>query len=185
MKTNLTATPLDGLLVVNIEYFEDERGFFMESWNYRDLEASGLAVKFKQENHSSSERNVLRGLHYQDMNAPTGKLIRCTVGTIFDVAVDLRASSATFGRWHSVELSADNKIQLWVPVGFAHGFMTMTDRAEVQYQQTDFYMPKFESGIQWNDPDIGVNWPTPNPILSQRDKKQPSFREYRKNPAFE
>jgi len=185
MKTNLTTTPLEGLFVVDIEYFEDERGFFIESWNHRDFAAAGLDVTFLQENHSSSERNVLRGLHYQDMNASIGKLVRCTAGAIFDVAVDLRASSTTFGKWHGVELSARNKKQIWVPVGFAHGFLTISDRTEVQYRQTDFYAPEFEGGIRWNDPDIGVDWPITDPILSQRDTQHLSFEEYRRNPAFQ
>jgi dTDP-4-dehydrorhamnose 3,5-epimerase len=184
MKTNLTTTPLKGLLVVDIEFFEDERGFFIETWNQRDFAAAGLNLKFLQENHSSSEQNVLRGLHYQGMNAPIGKLVRCTSGTIFDVAVDLRASSPTFGKWYGLELSARNKKQLWVPVGFAHGFLTLSAGTEVQYRQTDFYAPEFEGGIRWNDPDIGVEWPISDPILSGRDTRHPSFEEYTKNPAF-
>lgn len=184
MKTRLTATPLSGLVIVDIDYFEDERGFFIESWHQRDFAAAGLDLAFVQEGHSRSGRGVLRGLHYQDMTAPMAKLVRCTVGNIFDVAVDLRGSSPTFGRWFSVELSAANKRQLFVPVGFAHGFATLSEVAEVQYKQTAFYTPASEGTIAWNDPDVGVQWPISDPILSKRDQAGTSFQAYLRNPAF-
>lgn len=184
MKTNLIPTPLEGLAVVEIDYFEDERGFFIETWNERDFRAAGLDAKFLQENHSRSARRVLRGLHYQDMNAPMGKLVRCTAGAILDVAVDLRSGSPTYGQSHSVELNAQNKKQIWVPVGFAHGFLTLSEIAEVQYKQTQFYAPEFEGGIRWDDPDIAIEWPISDPILSTRDTTHPSFSEYRKHPVF-
>src|SRR5947207_4716497 len=132
-KVQLTPTPLADLVVVNIDYFEDERGFFMESWNEKDFAAAGLGCRFVQDSHSASRFGVLRGLHYQSMQAPVSKLVRCTVGRILDVAVDLRASSLTFGKWFSMELSAKNKTLLYVPVGFAHGFATLSDYCEVQY----------------------------------------------------
>jgi len=185
MKTRITETPLAGLLVVDIEYFQDERGFFVESWNKRDFSAAGIHADFVQDSHSASRYGVLRGLHYQDMRAPVGKLVRCTVGRILDVAVDLRASSPTFGKSFTIELTDKNKTLLWVPVGFAHGFATMSEYCEVQYKQTDFYNPASEGGIKWNDPDIGVAWPYTDPILSGRDQHLKSFVEYRKNPAFQ
>jgi dTDP-4-dehydrorhamnose 3,5-epimerase len=123
-------------------------------------------------------------MHYQDMRAPMVKLVRCTVGRILDVAVDLRADSSTFGKWFSIELSAENKTLLYVPIGFAHGFATLSDYCEVQYKQTAYYRPETEGGVLWNDPDIGIRWPYDNPILSERDRRQMSFTQYRRNPAF-
>ena len=184
MKTHVTATPLAGLVRVDIDFFSDERGFFIESWHQRDFAEAGLDLTFAQEGHSRSGRNVLRGLHYQDMTAPMGKLLRCTVGAIFDVAVDLRVDSPTFGEWFGIELSAENKTMLYVPEGFAHGFATISDVAEVQYKQTGFYTPSSEGTISWNDPDIGVAWPISEPILSPRDQQGMSLAEYRKRPAF-
>ncbi len=184
MKTTLTTTPLKDLVVIDIDYFEDERGFFIESWHQRDFAAAGLDLTFVQEGHSRSGKGVLRGLHYQDTTAPMAKLLRCTVGRIFDVAVDLRMSSPTFGKWLGVELSAENKRQIYVPVGFAHGFATLSDVAEVQYKQTGFYTPPSEGGIRWNDPDVGVDWPIKDPTLSERDRTSQSLAEYRTSPAF-
>ena len=184
MKLTVTTTPLPDLLIVNVDYFKDDRGFFMESWNKRDFAAAGLDHEFVQDSHSRSGYGVLRGLHYQDMRAPIGKLVRCTVGRILDVAVDLRVSSATFGKWFSIELNAENQTQIYIPVGFAHGFATLSEVCEVQYKQTGFYTPDSESGIVWNDPDVGVKWPYPDPILSNRDGNQPTLKQYLKNPAF-
>ena len=184
MKTHVIQTPLPDLVLVEIEYFQDGRGFFIESWHKRDFAAAGLDLEFVQEGHSRSGAGVLRGLHYQDLTAPMGKLVRCTLGRIFDVAVDLRLGSPTFGKWFSVELSADNKRQIYVPVGFAHGFATLSDVAEVQYKQTGFYIPSSEGTIVWDDPDIGVEWPIANPTLSKRDQNGMSLKEYLKNPAF-
>ena len=184
MKTTLTTTPLEGLVLVDIDYFEDERGFFIESWHQRDFAAADLDLTFVQECHSRSGKGVLRGLHYQDVTVPMAKLLRCTVGRIFDVAVDLRRSSSTFGKWFGIELSAADKRQIYVPVGFAHGFATLTDVAEVQYKQTGFYAPPAEGGIRWNDPDVGVDWPIKDPILSERDRNSQSLAEYSENPAF-
>src|SRR5215471_14061493 len=144
MKTHVTTTPLQGVLVVNIDFFRDERGFFIESWNKRDFEKVGLQSEFVQDCHSRSMYRVIRGLHYQDLRAPTAKLVRCTVGKILDVAVDLRVESPTFGRYYTIELSAENKTQLFVPVGFAHGFATLAEVCEVQYKQTGYYVPQAE-----------------------------------------
>ena len=184
MKTKLISTPLPDLYVVTIDYFEDERGFFIESWHEKDFTAAGLDFKFVQENHSSSKRGVLRGLHYQDMRAPMAKLITCTVGSIFDVAVDIRANSPTTGKWFGLELSAKNKKQLFVPKGFAHGFVVESDYAEVQYKQDAFYTPAAEGAIDWNDSDLAIDWPIKVPILSRRDQEAMSFKEYLQRPSF-
>jgi dTDP-4-dehydrorhamnose 3,5-epimerase len=184
MKTSVTQTQFPGLLIVNIDHVADERGFFIESWNKRDFAAAGITEDFVQDSHSRSAQRVLRGLHYQDMRAPIAKLIRCTVGRVIDVAVDLRVGSPTFGKWFGIELSADNKTQLLVPVGFAHGFATLSEVCEIQYKQTGYYKPDAEGGIAWNDPDVAVHWPFPDPILSKRDQNQFSLQQYLKNPAF-
>ena len=184
MKTRITRTPLADLVVINIDFFKDERGFFIESWHKRDFAEAGIPDDFIQDSHSASTYGVLRGLHYQDMRAPMAKLVRCTVGKILDVAVDLRMSSATFGKAFTIELSPENKTQVFVPIGFAHGFATVSDYCEVQYKQTEFYRPETEGGIAWNDPDVGVQWPYQDPILSKRDQKQKSLKEYIESPAF-
>lgn len=184
MKTRVIPTPLTGLVVVEIDYFKDERGFFIESWHKRTFAQAGLDLEFMQEGHSRSIQRVLRGLHYQDMTAPMGKLLRCTVGKIFDVAVDLRTSSPTFAKWFAIELSADNMKQLYIPPGFAHGFATLSDVAEVQYKQTGFYTPASEGTLRWNDPEVNIKWPISDPILSKRDQSAMSLKDYRKNPAF-
>lgn len=184
MKTRITPTRLEGLLVINIDYFQDERGFFIESWHKRDFAEAGLPYEFVQDSHSRSRYKVLRGLHYQDTRAPMGKLIRCTSGRILDVAVDLRVSSSTFGKWFGVELTADNKTEVFVPAGFAHGFATLSDVCEVQYKQTEFYRPEYEGGIAWNDPQLAIDWPFHDPILSKRDQTQMSLAQYLKDPVF-
>ena len=186
MKMRMNKTPLDGLLVVEIDFFRDERGFFLESWHKRDFAEAGLPYEFVQDSHSRSTYSVLRGLHYQDMRAPIVKLVRCTVGRVFDVAVDLRVSSPTFGQWFGIELTAENKTQLLVPIGFAHGFLTLSDVCEIQYKQTEYYRPEAEGGVAWNDKDIAIDWPLRNPpILSRRDQNQPSLKQYLQNPAFQ
>lgn len=184
VKTKIIQTALEGLVVVEIEYFSDERGFFIESWHERDFSEAGLPLKFVQEGHSRSGKGVLRGLHYQDLTAPMGKLVRCSVGSIFDVAVDLRVSSPTLGKWFAVELSAENKKQLYVPVGFAHGFQVLSDIAEVQYKQTGFYTSSAEGTIAWNDSGLGIRWPLREPILSKRDQNGISWKDYLKHPVF-
>jgi dTDP-4-dehydrorhamnose 3,5-epimerase len=184
MKLSITRTPLEGVVLIDTPFARDDRGFFIESWHQRDYADAGLGMAFVQENHSRSQRGVLRGLHYQDMTAPLGKLVRCTLGAIFDVAVDLRVGSPTFGRWTSAELSADNKRQIYVPEGFAHGFQALTDPVEVQYRQTAFYAPETEGTIAWDDPDLAIAWPLPDPILSARDRKGMSLKAYAAAPAF-
>lgn len=184
MKTHVTPTAIPDLLIVNINYFKDERGFFLESWNKREFEAVGIKADFVQDSHSASGKDVLRGMHYQDMKTPMAKLVRCTAGRILDVAIDLRTSSPTFGKWFGIELTAENKTLLYVPIGFAHGFLTLSDRCEVQYKQTAFYDPQSEGGIAWNDPEVGIEWPITNPTLSAKDQQQPTLNEYRAKPAF-
>ena len=184
MNLKLTAAPLEGVLVLDVDSFKDGRGFYYEPWNKRDFLAAGLDVDFVQEGHSRSARRVIRGLHYQDMSAPMGKLVRCTLGEIFDVAVDLRVGSTTFGQWFAVELSADNRRQIYIPPGFAHGFQALSEAVEVQYKQTGFYAPNSEATIVWNDPDVGISWPLADPILSPRDMKGMRLKEYLRAPAF-
>ena len=165
--------PMEIPAVVRIrpKVFGDARGFFMESWEQRKFAAAGLDLKFVQDNHSHSARHILRGLHYQ-IRQPQGKLVRVTSGRVFDVAVDIRRSSATFGRWVGAELSAENHHMLWVPPGFAHGYLVLSDSADFLYKVTDFWAPEHERAIRWDDPTIGVRWPLPpgeQPILSGKD----------------
>ena len=173
---------LNGPLLIAPKVFGDDRGFFFESWNQRGfaaaLEADGQMVPdFVQDNHSRSMRGVLRGLHYQLPPHPQGKLVRCVVGEIFDVAVDIRRSSPTFGQWVGARLSAVNHQQLWVPVGFAHGFMTLTEHAEVLYKATDFWNPDCERAIRWDDPSLCVSWPFSEAQVSDKDGAAPALLE--------
>ncbi len=166
-------TPLEiqDVVLITPRVFEDERGFFLESFREDRFAAAGITVKFVQDNHSASSRGVLRGLHYQIQQAQ-GKLLRCTAGELFDVAVDLRHSSPTFGRWVSAVLSAQNKQMLWVPPGFAHGFYVMSERAELLYKASDYYAPQHERSLLWNDSALGIPWPLVDgqpPILSKKD----------------
>lgn len=173
---DLKTTELPGVLLIEPKIFRDERGFFFESFNQRIWEEkTGLRTRFVQDNHSSSCRGVLRGLHYQ-ISSPQAKLVRCSHGEIFDVAVDLRKSSPTFGRWLGTILSAENQHQLWIPVGFAHGFLTLSASAEVLYKTTDYYNPQGERTILWDDPDLGIDWPVAGrPLISAKDAAGSSF----------
>jgi dTDP-4-dehydrorhamnose 3,5-epimerase len=165
----VASTDLLDVKVVEPRAFGDERGFFLESWNARNFEAAGLAATFVQDNHSGSRRGVLRGLHYQVEHAQ-GKLVRVAVGEVFDVVVDLRRSSPTFGRSIAMTLSAQNRRMLWVPPGFAHGFLTMSDHAEFLYKTTDYWYPEHERTLLWNDPALGIDWPLSGaPILTAKD----------------
>ncbi|MFI8742679.1 dTDP-4-dehydrorhamnose 3,5-epimerase [Stutzerimonas zhaodongensis] len=163
-------TDIPDVLIVEPKVFGDERGFFYESFNAAAFEAAtGLKRQFVQDNHSKSQRGVLRGLHYQ-IQQPQGKLVRVVAGEVFDVAVDLRRSSPTFGRWVGTRLSADNQRQLWIPEGFAHGFVVLSESAEFLYKTTDYYAPAHERSLLWNDPQIGIDWPfTEPPQLSKKD----------------
>lgn len=184
MKTRLMETPLKDLTVVEIDCFQDERGFIIEPWHKRDFQKAGLDLTFVQEVHSKSKYKVLRGLHFQNMKAPIEKLIRCICGNAFCVAVDLRIKSTTFGKWFDIELSAENKKQLFVPVGFAFGFIVVSDFAELLYKFTGFYEPSAERILLWNDKDLSIPWPYGDPILSKKDLHGMTLQEYRKNPSF-
>lgn len=163
-------TALSDVVLIKPKVFDDPRGFFMETYREDRFTVNGISQQFVQENHSASGRGVLRGLHYQ-IRQTQGKLVRVISGEIFDVAVDIRRSSSTFGQWVGIILSAENKHQLWVPGGFAHGFYVLSERAEVVYKVTDYYAPEWERSILWNDPKIGVKWPLNGiePVLSQKD----------------
>lgn len=165
-------TTIPELKIIEPAVFGDERGFFFESFNTKKFEdAIGYSVDFVQDNHSKSSKGVLRGLHYQLAPHGQGKLVRCVAGEVFDVAVDIRKSSPTFGQWVGVYLSAENKRQFWIPVGFAHGFVTLSETAEFLYKATNYYSPESERGILWNDEKIGIEWPiSVEPILSVKDK---------------
>lgn len=169
---NVVTTTIPDVLLIEPKIFGDERGFFFESFNERQFSAAvGKSVTFAQDNHSKSVRGVLRGLHYQTQQAQ-GKLVRVIAGEVFDVAVDIRKSSPTFGKWVGVILSAENKRQLWIPEGFAHGFVVTSDSAEFLYKTTDYWAPEYERCIAWNDPAIGINWPIDvPPVLSAKDQQ--------------
>lgn len=176
---NVIKTNISDVLIFEPKIYGDSRGFFFESFNQRVFrELTGVETQFVQDNHSMSARWVLRGLHYQ-IEQPQGKLVRCTHGEVFDVAVDIRRESATFGRWFGVVLSAENKRQLWVPPGLAHGFLVLSENAEFLYKTTEYYAPQFERTIIWNDPDLGIDWPLGGelPLLSAKDSSAPTFND--------
>ena len=169
---------IEGLALIVPRLFEDHRGFFMESYNQREFQAAGIACTFVQDNHSFSKKNVLRGLHYQAGEAAQAKLLRCTAGEIFDVAVDIRPDSPTFGKWQGVVLSAVNRHQFFIPAGFAHGFLVLGGTAEVQYKCSQLYSSAHERGLMWNDPGIGIEWPLRgDPVLSPKDGGYPPFAD--------
>ncbi|MBZ4645366.1 MAG: dTDP-4-dehydrorhamnose 3,5-epimerase [Clostridia bacterium] len=172
-------TEIEGLYVIEPKVFVDQRGYFMETYNYNNFKEAGLNMIFVQDNQSKSKRGTLRGLHFQKKH-PQGKLVRVIKGEVFDVAVDLRKHSKTYGVWYGLVLSAENKKQLYVPEGFAHGFLVLSEEAEFVYKCTDFYYPDDEGGIIWNDPDIGIEWPLSNIeeiIISDKDKNLLSLRQ--------
>lgn len=172
-KIKVTRCEIEGLCVVEPTVFGDDRGYFVETYNYNDFKAEGLDMTFVQDNQSMSVKGVLRGLHYQKQ-FPQGKLVRVVSGKVFDVAVDLRTGSETYGKWFGVELSGENKKMFYIPEGFAHGFVVLSDEAVFAYKCTDFYHPGDEGGIIWNDPEIGVEWPIPEDmdlIMSEKDTK--------------
>jgi len=168
---------LPGLVLIKPKVFEDERGFFMETYKKSDFETFGIRSHFVQDNHSKSKQGVLRGLHFQKKPFEQAKLIRCVKGEIFDVVVDLRRDSPTFGKHFSIKLSDENKLMLYIPRGFAHGFQVLSKEAEVIYKVDNKYAPSHESGIIWNDPMLRIDWPIKNPILSEKDKNWPTFQE--------
>ena len=185
MNIRVVRTEIDGVMIIEPEFFQDDRGFFFESYSKRCFEEHGLDLTFVQDNHSRSVQGVLRGLHYQNATAPQYRLVRCTVGEVWDVVVDLRVGSPTLRRWFGTTLTAENKRQLLIPPEFAHGFCVLSPVAEVQYKCTNFHTPEAEQTLAWNDPEIGVPWPVGDPILSPRDRERGiSFKEYIKRPAF-
>lgn len=173
---NVVKTAIPDVLILEPRVFGDERGFFYESYNKQAFEnATGIRSEFVQDNYSLSSKGVLRGLHYQIKN-PQGKLVRVISGEVFDVAVDIRKSSGTFGQWVGVNLSAENKRQFWVPEGFAHGFVVLSEKVEFLYKTTDYYAPKYERCIRWDDETLGINWPlTTDPVVSEKDSKGSGF----------
>jgi len=177
-------TKIEGLYIVEPTVFGDDRGFFMETWNKKDFLEIGLDLEFVQDNHSKSKKGVLRGLHFQRKNSQ-GKLVRCIKGKVYDVAVDLRSNSKTFGKYYGIELTEENKLMFYIPEGFAHGYLALTEEVEFLYKATNYYSPEYESGIIWNDEDINVEWPLKkygikeeDLILSEKDKKLQTFKQY-------
>jgi dTDP-4-dehydrorhamnose 3,5-epimerase len=181
MPFKFNSTPIQGLMVIEPRAFSDDRGFFMESYKASDFIAAGITVRFVQDNHSRSCYGTLRGLHFQKDPHAQGKLVRVTQGKAWDVAVDLRAESSTFGKWHVVELSAENKLLFWIPEGFAHGFVALEDGTELQYKCTGEYAPESDSGIIWNDLDLAIEWPIKDVVISPKDMKLQSFADYKRS----
>jgi dTDP-4-dehydrorhamnose 3,5-epimerase len=177
------ATSHPEVLLVYPDVFEDPRGFFMETYHARKYAEQGLPGRFVQDNHSRSTRGVLRGLHYQ-LDHPQGKLVRVVAGEVFDVAVDIRRGSPYFGQWVGVTLSAENRLQMYIPPGFAHGFCTLSERADFLYKCTDFYAPGDEYGIAWDDPEIGIDWPAIDYLLSDKDRDNPRLADSSSLPVY-
>jgi len=186
-KFKVIETPIKGLFIIETKIYKDDRGFFIESYNKNEFSKLGLEVEFVQDNHSFSKKGVLRGLHFQ-LKHPQGKLVRVISGRVFDAAVDLRSNSLTFGKWYGVELSDVNGLQFYIPPGFAHGFISLEENTHFFYKCTDFYYPEDELGIVWNDPSIGIECPLDQldeVIVSEKDKKLPSFDEVKESIAKE
>ncbi|MFQ6581351.1 dTDP-4-dehydrorhamnose 3,5-epimerase [Priestia megaterium] len=183
----ISNTPLEGVFVIEPAVFGDHRGWFMETYNEKELLKHGIDVKFIQDNQSfSATKGTLRGLHYQLNPKSQTKLVRCTKGAIYDVAVDIRIGSPTFGEWVGIELTEENKQQLLVPKGFAHGFLTLSEDVEVQYKVDELYAPQHDRGIMWNDPSIGIEWPIDiTPVLSAKDEQAPLLKEAENNFKYE
>lgn len=176
---NFIKTKIDGVYIIEPKVFGDNRGYFMESYNQEHFQEAGFNMTFVQDNESKSSKGVLRGLHFQRKHSQ-GKLVRVTKGEVFDVAVDLRTGSETYGKWEAVILSEDNKKQFYIPKGFAHGFLVLSDEAVFNYKCTDFYAPEYDGGVMWNDPDINIEWPLEgieNILLSEKDKDHPSLKQ--------
>jgi dTDP-4-dehydrorhamnose 3,5-epimerase len=172
----VTETRLAGVLIIEPKVFGDSRGFFKETFQAERYREAGIEYTFVQDNYSRSQKGVLRGLHYQ-ITKPQGKLVSCPKGAVFDVAIDVDPISATFGQYVGIELTEDNNRQFWVPPGYAHGFCVLTDTADFQYKCTDYYDPSDEGGLIWNDPDVAIDWPIDQPLLSDKDSKLPTLKE--------
>ncbi|MBN2450292.1 MAG: dTDP-4-dehydrorhamnose 3,5-epimerase [Lentisphaeria bacterium] len=173
----LIATDFRGAWLIEPKVFRDRRGWFLESWNREAFEAAGIDTTFVQDNHSHSCRHTLRGMHFQIPPRAQAKLVRCTLGSIWDVIVDIRHGSPTYGRWQGHELSSESHFMLYVPAGFAHGFCVLSEAAEVQYKCSDFYAPEAARGIRWDDPDLDIAWPIRDPVLSDADRGHPCLRD--------
>ncbi|OGI00433.1 MAG: dTDP-4-dehydrorhamnose 3,5-epimerase [Candidatus Melainabacteria bacterium GWF2_37_15] len=173
MPFKFTETQLPGVVIIEPKVFEDERGFFLETYKLSEFKANGINVDFSQDNHSKSTKGVLRGLHFQKSPCGQAKLVRCNRGKIFDVAVDVRPDSSYYKKWFGIELSEENKTMLYIPEGFAHGFVVLSDVAEVIYKASNEYSAAHDAGIRWDDPEIGIDWPIQNTIVSEKDKKLP------------
>lgn len=184
MKVHMTPVDFPGVYIIQPDSFSDDRGFFTETYHRAQLKEQGLDITFVQDNHSRSKHGVVRGFHYQDAATPQVRLVRCTVGEVYDVIVDLTVGSPTFGKYFGVRLSAENRKQLLIPGPFAHGFMVLSDVAEVQDKVSDHHNPAAEHSLLWNDPDVGVDWPLSDPILSAKDRVAPTLQEYLKAPCF-
>jgi dTDP-4-dehydrorhamnose 3,5-epimerase len=172
------------VVVVEPTVHRDQRGFFLETYRRRDYEAAGISGEFVQDNHSRSTRGVLRGIHFQDLRAPMAKLVRCSSGDILDVVVDLRVGSPTFGRWHAEEMSAETMSEIFVPVGFGHAFLTLSEVADVEYKCTGYYDAVAEGVVRWDDDELAITWPIRDPVVSGRDRHGMTLREYAAHPAF-
>ena len=179
----VTETPIPGVLLLEPKVFGDARGFFLESYNEKAMAEAGIRNHFVQDNHSRSLRGVLRGLHYQEPN-PQGKLVRCTRGALYDVAVDIRAGSPQFGKWTAAELTEENRRMMWLPPGFAHGFCALSEIADLVYKCTAFYEVANDRSILWNDPDLGITWPVAKPALSPKDAAAPRLKDAKVLPRF-
>ncbi|MDR1997834.1 MAG: dTDP-4-dehydrorhamnose 3,5-epimerase [Candidatus Margulisbacteria bacterium] len=181
---NIIQTEFPGLYILEPKVFPDSRGFFLESYNQKDLSAAGLNAVFVQDNHSCSVRGALRGLHFQNPGFAQTKLVRCTRGDVYDVAVDLRQNSPTFKKWLGLLLSAENKRQFYIPKGFAHGFAVLSETAEFQYKCDAYYAPQAEAGILWNDPDLKIDWQIREPVISEKDRKLPLLKDLPESSFF-
>jgi dTDP-4-dehydrorhamnose 3,5-epimerase len=185
MNIHVLKIEIEGPLIIEPDFFEDERGFFFESYSRQRLSEHGIDIDFVQDNHSRSSQGVLRGFHFQDSLAPQWRLVRCSVGSVWDVIVDLRASSPTFGRWYAIELTSSGKRQLLIPPEFAHGFCVLSDVAEVQYKCSRHHNAEAERTLAWDDPEVGVPWPIETPVLSHRDRTLgKSLQTFRDSPIF-
>ncbi|MHA3025191.1 dTDP-4-dehydrorhamnose 3,5-epimerase [Chromohalobacter israelensis] len=176
----VTETRLPGVLIIEPKVFGDHRGFFLETYQTERYREAGIEWPFVQDNHSRSQRGVLRGMHLQ-RSRPQGKLVSVSRGTVYDVAVDIDPASPTFGQYVGVELSDENHLQLWIPPGYAHGFCVLSEEADFQYKCTDYYYPQDETGLLWNDPDVGIDWPIESPQLSTKDQRLPTLRQLENN----
>ena len=174
---NIVKTEISGLFIIEPKVFPDNRGFFLESYNQKAFAAAGLNTVFVQDNHSRSVKGTIRGLHFQKPGFAQTKLVRCTMGEVYDVAVDLRKDSPTFKKWFGVILSAENKKQFYIPKGFAHAFAVLSDIAEFQYKCDDYYAPQAEAGILWNDPELKIDWKVKEPLISEKDQKNPLLKD--------